>query len=247
MAIPFDPFKSIPSDLTLQIFSFLDRSSLGRCCQVSRDWNALASSNSVWVHFAKKIFNGEILRTANIKGLLRDIEPQILYSNDEIVGRIQAFIDKVPLGKNARFRCVLSTVQGYQPISLEVKGTQQSEVLDFKEDYFAVKALGNGSLSTPAPLDCPISLHVQCTKSVQVPSTHAFSERIIAYTNPHLGPFEVMLRFPCVPPIMSRDYTMIENRIDQIVREKIDNIDDEASEPSLFAMASGIAFYVYFS
>lgn len=44
----FKPFESLPTEIMLMVFSYLEPKDLGRCSQVSRVWKALAADESLW-------------------------------------------------------------------------------------------------------------------------------------------------------------------------------------------------------
>lgn len=190
-----DPTMVLPEEISLMIFSHLTKPTLAVCCLVNKCWKKLASDNQPWEKIAKQMFNGDIPRAPSIKTFLQLIEPQIVRSNEALVDRTQAFVNKLSLGKNGRFSC-MTVGKNYQTISLEIKGTiepiipiqnvreTESEPIHFhvKEDCIAIHDIGIRML----------------TRAILDPSTKKFLTGVrmdqMTFTVPENGPFKATLR-----------------------------------------------------
>ncbi|RPD70808.1 hypothetical protein L226DRAFT_538620 [Lentinus tigrinus ALCF2SS1-7] len=61
-AIPRDPLRAFPTDVSQKIFSFLSIKELSRCSRVSKKWNRSQTLNYVWFqHYRKENFHDESL------------------------------------------------------------------------------------------------------------------------------------------------------------------------------------------
>ena len=237
MSIALNPVKVLPEETSFQIFSYLEKPDLASCCQVNKGWRRLASDNELWATIARQMFKGEALNVPNIKAFLQKLESQKLKSNEEIIDRLQAFIDRISLGQNARFRCLVSTGSGYQAISVEFKATKDKIAkisntltacednltdLDFKDDCIAINGIGNGSLVAPQPPEYQ-------PKSQSLSKQLAMRERIIVCTIPINGPFQAVLRFPELPHTDLEHQTDMEHNITHMVQVKLDKLASQLS------------------
>lgn len=160
------PLTRLPDDLSLEIFSYLSPAALGLCCQVNSKWRRLASNNLVWREWGRQQF-GQYLNVSNVKEFLRECHSQKLGSNDEIVTRIQDFANRISMGHNGRFRCIIGTGRDYRVISVEIKGDRtklhpvfgapqdrenDAREFDIKDTAYSHQ-IGRGDLTDPEPLE----------------------------------------------------------------------------------------------
>ena len=96
----FDVIQSLPEEIAFEIFSYLDPIELGRCCAVSCHWNAIASDERLW----KQLFPG--LAVPQDKSVKEYVDLCSIKSMDELVVRIQKFVQRVQLNKKGEFRCL---------------------------------------------------------------------------------------------------------------------------------------------
>ena len=158
---------SLPKDVQLNcIFPPLEPLELTRCCQVCKQWNELASDESLWKEIARRTFGG-IPIAQKVKGVLKNIPLRHVKSNDEILERLKAFIGRVNLDQNSRFRCILHIdkylFEGLMPhvINVAIIGRRNGTPVnifdnravdlvsfDYKVDYYALHSIGENSLKT---------------------------------------------------------------------------------------------------
>jgi hypothetical protein len=222
---------NLPVELSSQVISYLDKRSLGKCNQLSREWKVATD------YFLKKA--------------------EQLKSNDEIIRVVQSFLADVSLGKNAKFTCLLSLGRNYQILSVEVKGTKAPIIrtpnelstnlreFHFTEHYIAVNGISDGSLAT---LDLP-EYQLRSTRAL---SQRALEEHSFVVETPIGGPFQAMLRFPTLPNSAIDNLTPIEKRIQTLLRQKIGELRDQADRQKAMMQVTAalivlvIAYYVLF-
>lgn len=186
----------LPEDIYLQVFSHFTPAELALCSQVHPEWRRLASDNWVWREQGRKLF-GQYLNVPNVKEFLREYHSQQLRSNDEIVARIQDFANRVSLGHNGRFRCIIGAGRGHRVISVEIKGDREKlhpvlgaprareddvREFDVKDTAYALHIVGNGDLINPEPSE----LHHWDKARGDHEQRYACTE----------GPFRAVLRIP---------------------------------------------------
>lgn len=190
----------LPNVLSIEIFSYLTPADLGHCCELNSALRRLASDNRAWRESGRQRF-GQYLNVPNVKDFLRACHLQQLRSNDEVVDRIRDFANRVSMGHNGRFRCILSTGRGHRVISVEIKGdrTKLHPVLgtprelqdnvrefDIKDTAYASHVVGRCDLINPEPLDMTRWIGSWGGKL-------GMGEKIWDCTR---EPFHVVLRFP---------------------------------------------------
>lgn len=177
-SIAFNP-NCMPREISRHILSFLKPFDLAQCCQVNSEWNRLASHDDIWLEIAKKIFiNGANLHPKT-KARIKAWDSHHLKSHEEILDRIQSFLDKISLGQNARFKCIAQAENGLQTISIEIKGDKKSPDFDyyqdqlnfdFTEDYVFVNDFNNGFLLEKTPdtssFDQPLRTATEITQII---------------------------------------------------------------------------------
>lgn len=216
------------SVLSSSTFSYLKGGELVACCSVSTRWRALASQDKLWERVAKQIF-GDALQVPNFRTFLRQC---ISNSNDHIVDRIQAFANRISMGQNARFRCVIGPLQGSQTVGNQaveiiIEGRKQGDGpvdlysclryhvanLDFTENCIAVNGLGNLSLSMPPSQLWPeLSTASVCVQSM--------SERALCVAGRNRDDAWATITLPhdhiLDSPIVGRIAQIIRGRLDQL-------------------------------
>lgn len=258
--------ENIPDEIFLDIFSWLEKTELGKCCRVSKKWQRIISDNALWIEVAKQKFGGKVPSAPNLKSFLQQYEAQMLKSNEEILDRFQAFANRISLGQNGRFRCIISTGSQYGCISVEIKGSQEelnhnthllslcyhSPDFDLKDDCIALNGIGNGSLAGPQQPDYrPTSYSCQSGCCMQ--------ERVSITTIPARGPFQAVLRFPIHYNIAGvthafADSPELECGITNIIGIKLDALESQASRQNAVmyttagvaaALGAGLLYYLF--
>jgi hypothetical protein len=147
-----DPIRSLPKEMSLEIFSNLGLVDLARSSQVSSDWNNFIN-NDLWKFLSKKIFINSLPELSALPKLraqpelriefFHEFASQLVRSNDELLGRIWRLVCKINLGKNGRFSCVFIDDNSYtKPIvSIEIKGNSSNDSFNFQEDCFSLGQL----------------------------------------------------------------------------------------------------------
>ena len=160
-----DLVKTCPKEISIEIFDLLALQDLGRCAQVSKDWNKLVNDETLWKKIALKIA-GTLPNDPPMEPYIEALKKfvcQRLRSNDEILKRIETFISKVAIGQSARFTCI--SQKENMEISVIVKAKENDQIddpnyfrsteleldLDYTEKCFAINGFGDGSLITPQP------------------------------------------------------------------------------------------------
>lgn len=229
MSIVLDPVSRLPTEISLNSFFYLNKSDLVSCCQVSKGWRTLADDNQLWKAIAyrtlKDLLPEDISQQCS-KAFIKEWEARKLKSNEEIIACLQAFVDRISLGQNARFRCVISTGSQYQIISAQISAGNIDRTLDihgtprylthfdFSGDYFG-KNIGNGSLLRP-------QRPPQLAASGAVANETIEGQRVTVYVlRSFQVPFQAILRFPDLPPLNSHHRIDMQDRIMNILACKI--------------------------
>jgi len=248
MSLSFDPLQVLPEEISFKLFSKLEKHHLAACCQVNKNWRRVGNDGRLWAKIAAQMLNGTVPNVPNIKTYLGELESQKVKSNEKIIDRLQAFIDRISLGQNARFRCLISTGPGYQTISVEIKGTTNKiaqipntpsafqgslTAFDFKDDCIAINGIGNGSLIGPQPPKYQ-------PRSVSLSQVAGMGESIIVCTIPLHGPFQAVLRFPQI--LHTDNKTDMERTITNMVQIKLDELASQVvRKNAIMYTAAGVA------
>eukprot|EP01088_Endostelium_zonatum_P005837 TRINITY_DN1779_c0_g1_i1.p1 TRINITY_DN1779_c0_g1~~TRINITY_DN1779_c0_g1_i1.p1 ORF type:complete len:431 (+),score=161.55 TRINITY_DN1779_c0_g1_i1:51-1343(+) len=67
--LAFDPFGSLPSDVSLYVLTFLPAADLVKSSQTSKLWNSLSNSNWLWFHLTNRLWSDKVYIPENIKKL----------------------------------------------------------------------------------------------------------------------------------------------------------------------------------
>ncbi len=92
--------NTLPDEVKHLILWNLDAKSLGNCCRVSKQFNKLSSHDDLW----KALFPE--VSFPNGTSAKKYLDAHAVTSEDEIVQRIQKFVDKVPLNKIGSFKAI---------------------------------------------------------------------------------------------------------------------------------------------
>lgn len=234
----WDPVFELPPEIALYIFSFLDEKSLSRANQVCATWHCFTNDHLLWQEVAKKIkemFHGQIPRNVNIRNLIIELDQQRARTNDEVIDHFQAFMGKVCLGQEARFRCIIGVGKGFQTISIEIKCNKEIEddepfYYDTKEDCFINQISNYGQLNIHKSANKPydFSLMRLCFTRSQISG----AERI--YTLPFENSsslsslsYQGILRFPNLQNTSFDNPSDMELKIQMILKEKIEDLNEQ--------------------
>ena|ERR1700722_16914117 len=238
----FDPIKDLPPECALNILSNLGQKDLGHCSQVCTQWEAFVSDNALWKPGVQQKFS-QVQTVPSFKQLLKEVNAQQLQSNDEIVDRVQKFLDRVSLGQNARFRCIIGSGQGQKVLSIEIKGKKEGAVVlnnefadpadgiyefanpannisdfNFIEDYYAPNGIGNEKLTNPTPPRYKPRWHLE--RSDEDLSQHPSFEVFRIATSAR-GPFLAIMRSPAYSnsPISLEIKNAMRIKLDKIAHQ----------------------------
>lgn len=162
MSINF--FNFLPYDVNLLIFSCLNHHDLAKCCEVSKQWKKLASTNSLW----QKLFsNLDLPEGTNVKAY---VATHCVRTNDEIEERLQQLLQKMNEEDSALFTCLFPLNPKCQfevKVSSTFNTDLQSGILR-KETYIFLKQLINKndlyqnlqftSITSNFIMDCKLNL-----------------------------------------------------------------------------------------
>lgn len=175
--------SEFPGVIICEIFKFLNFRDLANCCKVSKLWNRLASSPAVWATLAQVYLGLHVSPSAdlNIKSMVTEI---VCLSNDQIVRRLQKFLNRCSLERNGRFRCILGSGQGYRHITLEIKRYDRdgTEGIAIQECYLAPQGIGDGHLQQPEMTSIQ-NLDNQGFLDTLIPRPHVFT--VIPHVEPN--------------------------------------------------------------
>ncbi len=135
--------RFLPDALSLNTFSYLRKEDLVICGLISKHWGHLTSQNQLWEIVARRIFTGPFSEKCNYKLFLQQ-ESKKINTNEEIIDRIQKFINKISLGKNGRLLCSLEVPKG-AIISLEIIGARDkiTDAHEITEHWIALNAIND--------------------------------------------------------------------------------------------------------
>jgi hypothetical protein len=244
-----DPVTFLPNELSLKIFYYLDGSALRKCCQVHSNWHSLVNDISFWREIAKKFFMIESSKDkVEIKNLFLSLESKQLKSNEDIIKQVEAFINKVSLNQNARFRCIFGLGKGSQFMNIEIKSNSgKPEKIDLKEVYFSKQKIDSSSPVAPTSKYklkrlSPGSL-IQWTKNPIKKSENFTEQRLKIRTTIYevnipsglhffynTGPFKGTLEFSSLPEADLSNLTNMERRIKNIIKIKLDSYIDQTNQ-----------------
>lgn len=204
----------------IQIFSYLNIRDTATCCQVSSKWRQLASENILWVGPAQQLM-GEVPSVFNVKSFLQDAYAHKLESNEEIITYIEAFADRVSLGHNASFTCIL--VANRRKLEVVIKGVDapanyEPIEIDLSERCVAIQGIVNvGKLVT----------QVEQPSSTMVRGTAHDSSNYTFRTILEVGPFWATVIFPSLLSITQTSRTDMENKIITILQKKLVSLSNQ--------------------
>lgn len=228
-----DPMSVLPRQIGLTVLSYLNIQNLGTCCKVSKSWNLLASDNALWGIVSKGIFS-ETIQADNIKNFLKTYHDQCLVSSDELIDRAEAFVNKLSVDQNSRFRCILGNGTNYRTLSIEILNLNKPpNTYDFQYDCFASDTVLKELLVKLTKVSdffvfksgnheqTPIQEGVRGSKNLEI-------HRHMIKT-PVRGPLQGILRFPVLYGEPLECSTEIEEKIVNIVKQKLENLAKQSS------------------
>lgn len=224
-----------PKDVSILIFSYLDKTSLARCQLVCKNWQINSSADLLWNSIGKQIF-GNAFGARKAKKFLGDYHAHKLHSNDQILDAIERFIDRIPLDQSARFSCIVNGrwARQFRAISIEITTKanlannlnpidHKSSItmdyltdLDIREDYIATNPISHAGATRPLTHFYPY---------------HELAERACHYDiiSRFIKPknYKVIVRFPSLSDDQITTPTTMESHIDTFVRKKLEAIDKQ--------------------
>jgi len=96
-----DPMVCLNEDENYEIFSCLDMKELAKCCRISQKWHKFASQDRLWRRWLPE---STVLRKMNIKEYINSCA---IISLNQLIQRIQEFVDQLPLNEIGVFTCFL--------------------------------------------------------------------------------------------------------------------------------------------
>ncbi len=234
MSVNLDPVIFFTKDISTEIFQFLDIKSLGCSCKVSKMWKQLAESNPVWRYVAQLYMGLQL--PSNINFNIKEMMSKVLcLSNDQIISRLQSFLSRCSLDQNCRFRCILGHGAGYEHLTVEINRCGIDPEITFKEDYFAVKKLGNGDLQDGDQLPAIDSMEEKELKELypqpSIHSTFFRKEPVYSLEGPYEKQYRVFawrgtggysLKAMMPHPGSESSVTEMETKIDHMLASKSD-------------------------
>ncbi len=142
-------FQEIPRDIKEQIFFHFTIKDHSIASQVCKEWNEISDQDSFWKKIAKEILKKDIpIPSHQIKKRLKTI---IANSNDEIIEKIQSFVNEVTLEKNGRFQCFIRGHQDHlHPIVFTILNQKErmeiDESQDIIENVIAINGIGEADV-----------------------------------------------------------------------------------------------------
>ncbi|MBS4169233.1 F-box protein [Parachlamydia sp. AcF125] len=100
MMLRLDPFAYLPEEVSLRILSFLKLPEIGMCSQVCKEWDRLASDNSLW----KKVYPAMNVEAET--DLKKYLIKRVVQSQDEILRQAEKFVKESLPGQKGQFVCV---------------------------------------------------------------------------------------------------------------------------------------------
>ncbi len=96
----FDIIKTLPPECSFQILSKLEAKDLGKCRRVSKEWQTLSSDERLWKNCLTKIKFPEGFAAREY------IYTHAISTDEEILSRIQEFVNKVQFNQTGIFECL---------------------------------------------------------------------------------------------------------------------------------------------
>ncbi len=209
----------LPLNVKTQIFSYLTKNELAKASRVCTDWKGLTNKDVLWSAIAEEILqNNAPIPKKNIKDFLR---LHVAISNDEIIQKLQFFVNQINPGKNGLFRCFIKGCQEELcPIIFSIMDNKDrisiDETKDFIETIVAINGIGDGSLNDIQDVDYLLKTNLaSCRKH--------FVDKIIYHKSVvRNGMTKVYIEFPKLPNKPS--LLPLNRKIEQIALMKIDEL-----------------------
>jgi len=157
---------------------------------------------------------------------------QIIHSNSELIDRIEAFINKIRMGQNGRFICIVGSDSNHKTICINFKGNHDEIILNQTgmsvfnfnfQEIFYINTIYDGALdrTTPPQHRQQNSSFVQYQKYTSNSQNHLYK---IELPNDDRS-FQAILRFPGYVSNKTTDIkTPLENRILDMMTKKLDSL-----------------------
>ena len=164
----------------------------------------------------------------NVKLLFRGITEQQVKSDDELLERVQAFVDRVQLGQNGSFRCLFPMGNRCLLLGVEIKGKVDGPILSqetsvsfdsyIREDCLGSEEIGSRALASAAVL--PSRLYYGMTGGGSETDRHltTFLQK---------NRFEGIIRLYHPLSLTAPHLSEMRNRVTQIVKERVFQLNEE--------------------
>lgn len=107
-------FLSLPTEIKIHIFSFLQPESLGNCAAVCKDWKNITSDNVIWKSALQKLYrklsdqNVAYIQNIKIDSIKDFIKERTVSSFFYAFFRIHQFVNSLKCKERGFFRCISS-------------------------------------------------------------------------------------------------------------------------------------------
>lgn len=165
----FDLISALPTEQQMTIFSaYLNPRDRAQCAVSCSKWNAIVEHPDLWRQIAATIFTMGPLKEGGEKDIVKHHFTQRIRSNDELVQRIEEFLNKIQFLQTGRFRGFFGQGKGLQTVSIEVasrkialesgymmllSGKPEWEMnqrrFDIEDEYYSLQKIPNGDLEKP--------------------------------------------------------------------------------------------------
>lgn len=215
--------QTLPGEMVIASLFFLPPPDLYACAQVNSKFKA--NCDRLWIPYARNTiarfgFDGRELQVPNYKQFMHQLTSQHVKSDDEFLSAFQAFLNRVSLGENGRFICLITSGQNRDMISVNIKADNKYSVHDhlpevhIRETYLASQAVNlNIAFETP---NNAVSDQVYAFRH-ELENKESYHS--ISYQTPDRH-FRANLRFPSAI-IPYHQVTPLENRIQEAIQRKL--------------------------
>lgn len=222
MSSKFNIVDMNPRVIGVEIFSYLDTTSLARSSSVCIAWEATQDTNLVWQHQVLKLI-GLIPNVQNYKDFLRESYSHKLNSNEAIIDAIHAFHNRASLGHNALFSCMIRPGSDYRSITIEIEGSKRNfGDLDFIENYKA-RDIEEGNVYYPVPNK---KMSGKRKDLSGLPNHRRITHR--------RSSFQITLTFPNINGQPRLHETPMQQHIEHIMQNKLEKFENRYIKKVLF-------------
>ncbi len=158
------PFDSLPDELKLQVFSYLEVPDVASCSRVCIRWNNFCNQGIVWK--ALSLGNLNFLRPENIKQFL---SRHAITSEKKLLQKVDSFLKEAPLRQRSlsRFR-VISPYKKECDMCIDYGHVADCDNIEEQVLYVFTKPLGE---FTPAKHSISHSKHDHTSRELETPTT----------------------------------------------------------------------------